>query len=528
MDPTSAKPLPSMYADDSVSSMSVGEIELRDDTGKDRSLGGGSHSRSRSRNSWSSDRSSVCRNERLLGENILIKEQVEQRIKWAQRGVGIFALVAVLFYVIGSATSDIILRTTTLVCSGCTVQCLCFFYYKNVSLIMLRRLMKEANVIIILILVLCNWAIDIGRPSSSLSPFNGMVYMLSTCAYVLFDAVIIKSRYMILALGILFVGLTIYNLYESTFGTWDIGVILLQYNIDGKDYTIMKRSTQRSIYLQILLFNLQGMYTMLTDTTMEMMMFATGHVFRKEVFQPSKCSRTTERRTKWAQRGICMFGLVGLILYIAGSATKTVVLELLSYTSAGCGVVCFGVLYYRNISIIMFKRLLKELNVIMILILALCNWAIDIGRPNDSLSSVTGFVFLLITYTYVLFDAVVFKSRYMVLSIGLLCLALLIYEMYVRIFGDKELDFILLQYNIDGKKYTIMKRSTKLSIFMQILLFSVQGMYIMLVDKGMSMMMFATGNIYRRTGTSSTKMKDTNFVIKKTLEIDGRGGNAMV
>ena len=48
----------------------------------------------------------------------------------------------------------------------------------------------------------------------------------------------------------------------------------------------------------------------------------------------------------------------------------------------GCLVfLCFVVLLYKNISFVMMKRLFKEPNVIIIMVLSLCNWAIEMGRP---------------------------------------------------------------------------------------------------------------------------------------------------
>ena len=45
-----------------------------------------------------------------------------------------------------------------------------------------------------------------------------------------------------------------------------------------------------------------------------------------------------------------------------------------------------------------------------------------------------------------------------------------------------------------------MKRSTQRSIFLQVLLFSANGIYTTFVDKTMKLMLFATGNIYKSTG----------------------------
>ena len=49
---------------------------------------------------------------------------------------------------------------------------------------------------------------------------------------------------------------------------------------------------------------------------------------------------------------------------------------------------------------------------------------------------------------------------------------------------------------------------TPASIFLQIFLFSIHGLWTMIKDKKMEKMMFATGNIYRETGTASKYIED--------------------
>merc|ERR1712159_326673 len=203
---------------------------------------------------------------------------------------------------------------------------------------MMKRLFKEPNVIIIMVLSLCNLAIDIGRPLDSFSPVNGFVYMLVVNCFVLLDAVIIKSRYLIICVGILFVALNVYNVYANTLGDSNNGIVLVKYSIQGKSYTIMKRSTQRSIFLQVLLFSANGIYTTVVDKTMKLMVFATGNIYKStgSGFEHSDRSNNdqiatskrpskmilgkktfidagTEWRVKWSQRGIGTFCFLGIL-----------------------------------------------------------------------------------------------------------------------------------------------------------------------------------------------------------------------
>ena len=62
------------------------------------------------------------------------------------------------------STSNNIFQIIAIVCAGITLHCFIVLLYKNISFVMMKRLFKEPNVIIIMVLSLCNWAIDIGRP----------------------------------------------------------------------------------------------------------------------------------------------------------------------------------------------------------------------------------------------------------------------------------------------------------------------------------------------------------------------------
>ena len=239
-----------------------------------------SSSRSRDTQSNRSRRQSIF----LYGKETFLDAAAEKRILWAQRGIGVFSFFALFFYIITNfakgRSSRNIIRTLTTLFGSFALACAGCLYYKNISFVLIKRLLKEPNVVILLVLTLCNWAIDIGKPAIAFSPVMGFMYVLVTCAFVFFDAVIIKSRYMVLGVGVLFFISNVYLLYSSTLGKSNIGTVLLKYTFDGTEHTIMKRSTKRSIYLQILLFSANGIYTMFKDKSMKLMLFATGHIYR--------------------------------------------------------------------------------------------------------------------------------------------------------------------------------------------------------------------------------------------------------
>ena len=114
----------------------------------------------------------------------MVDDATQLRIKWAQRGIAISGFFGLLFYVLGSIVQSDVLRNYLgrVRWHGCCF--LYIFYYNNISLVMIKRLLKEANVLMIALLSLCLWAIDIGVPDNSLSPVYGLVYVLIVNTFV--------------------------------------------------------------------------------------------------------------------------------------------------------------------------------------------------------------------------------------------------------------------------------------------------------------------------------------------------------
>ena len=71
-----------------------------------------------------------------------------------------------------------------------------------------------------------------------------------------------------------------------------------------------------------------------------------------------------------------------------------------------------------------------------------------------------------------------------------------------------------IKYSIHGTEYTFMKRSTQRSIYIQVMLFSMNGIYTLFKDRKQELMIFAKGNIYRETGTASKEVEQKSFVRK--------------
>ena len=210
----------------------------------------------------------------LFGQEIHIDNILKWRVKWGQRGTGTFGLIGLICFIAKQRIPTAVFGTLTLMCCG-------ILYYKNVSLVIAKRLARETYVVMFLVLALCNWIIDIALPSDPLAPLNGFFYVLIVSTFVFVDAVKVKSRIFMIAIGIIFVSANINNVYNHVFGDSHKGVVLLKYSMHGNEYTFMKRSTKRSIYIQIMLFGMKGIYTIFKDRQQELMIFATGHIYRE-------------------------------------------------------------------------------------------------------------------------------------------------------------------------------------------------------------------------------------------------------
>eukprot|EP00944_MAST-04C_sp_MAST-4C-sp1_P002423 g2423.t1 len=244
------------------------EVELKDRKTRDRKA---------SRNSWTdiyNETTALHKHKMLLGQEVEIDEWLEWRVKWSQRGVGLSGLLALICWVANQNIAAIVFDALILIFLG-------ILYYKNVSFVIAKRLLREINVVILLVLGLCNWSIDVARPHNALSPIFGFLYLLVVSLFVFVDAVKVKSRVFVIVIGIIFVFLNINNIYGNIFADWDQGVILFTYAIQENEYTFMKRSVKRSIFIQIVLFSMTGIYILFKDRKQELMIFATGNIYRE-------------------------------------------------------------------------------------------------------------------------------------------------------------------------------------------------------------------------------------------------------
>ena len=122
----------------------------------------------------------------LLGEDIIIDDWLDWRLKWAQRGTTFFSFCGLLCFVLSGYNPGVILLAT-IVFAAITLVFFGLFYFKNCSFPVFMRILKEPNVIVIVILAICNLLIEIFLPNNSFSWILGLLYGLIVMAFVFMD-----------------------------------------------------------------------------------------------------------------------------------------------------------------------------------------------------------------------------------------------------------------------------------------------------------------------------------------------------
>ena len=217
----------------------------------------------------------------LFGQAFFVDESFRWRVKWGQRGAGFSSFLTFVCYLATfSSPKNTVLQALMVFFSVGILFSAITFYKDNIYFEVVKRLFQEARVWIIVVSVILILLIDILKPWNSFSWVFGLIYMVTTLNILLLDAVRKKNRWFVIYCGVIFTLINVLNIYDRIFGTVDAGVILVEYSIGGKKLNFMKRDVKRSMYLNIMLFSLGGIWIMLKDKKMDVMMFANGLIYR--------------------------------------------------------------------------------------------------------------------------------------------------------------------------------------------------------------------------------------------------------
>ena len=485
--------------------------------------------RTKSRNSWANIH---MQSVRLVGTTTVIDEDLLARVKYGTVALSILAILTCMCFV----TNSIFfygqlnaLNVLMYILVPLDFLVMCTVLYKNVSMAIARRLLKEPNVIFMILLAAINTAIEKGAP-------NGFIYMFGVLCFVFLDSVKIRERKLTFMIVTAFVLVNIWNIYSRYFRDTDVGVILGSLN---ENIVFRKRSIQRSIFIEVLSLAMNGIYVLYKDKECEMLMLCTGNIYRESGESTVSTQRTSRRRNtafilgeevyvdetsvkargKWAVRITNFLGVIAAVLYIIDRAIFGGNNVALGITMAVFVTLCLPAsiltVFYQNISWELLKRLLKEINVILILLSGLLNGIIDIVWPTSFSSPWLGAGVLFIVVYSILVETSKIKNRKMQLLTQTFFCIIVIYQILNYTVLPTSLGVVLFKY---GSDYVVYKRDIKRMLFIQIFLCSFYAWAVILKDKKTQLLVFATGNIYRDTGTCSKYVEDESFALRRRME----------
>ena len=233
-------------------------------------------------------RKSVPMRRRMTTEQRVGREGVQHRGKYGRIVCAVFISLSVFTTIVGKAlgTFDnpelneaqyyVFNVLTNIFLAGNSLG-ICIISHKNISKTVLKRVYKDFNVILIVALSITNFVIECVRPSSQLSPVFSFNFILLVISVFSFDAVEKKTRNFTLLLNFMFLAFVVIGLYDLAIGVLDVKTVLVDF---GYGRVFYKRSVKRAIYVEIFFLLADGMNVLIKDSKMELLMFASGPVYK--------------------------------------------------------------------------------------------------------------------------------------------------------------------------------------------------------------------------------------------------------
>ena len=483
----------------------------------------------------------------LIGKALDLNHDLKKRLYWGQRLTVIFSAVSELLYVLNYAVFEgtsvslniaVCITTPAIFCSTFVV------FYKNTSYQIIRKLLAQPDTLVLIFVAFAIFIIDCWVPENGYTPFFGFIYFLCVCVFILIDAIELKRRYFVLLFGSLyFTALTLWNIIDLYFVNPGTTVLFTYENVP-----VYKAHAQRTLFLQIFLSGLNALITIYSDKNMELMYFGLGHLFRetghhhREYHVISKThlhahhgdekmrrastvlvlgklhsiDRAFATRLARSQKVIPVCGLICIVLYCVddfalGGGNN--VIRVLTLVAFSVGSIALFTVFYKNISKTILKKLLKQPDVACMVFFALGIFVIDCYRPYSPSSPFFGLMYFVAVLLFILGDAVRIKERGFMIGFGAVFCLLNIYNLYSQMFYEQET--ILFTYG----DYTLYKANVKISCFTNIFLFSCSGIVTVVKDKNMRLLAFATGNLYKKTGTTSNEKRDFKYAASRKKEV---------
>jgi|TARA_B110000003_G_scaffold271971_1_gene307016 hypothetical protein len=218
-------------------------------------------------------------------------------------------------------------------------------------------------------------------------------------------------------------------------------------------------------------------------------------------------------RVKRGEKVGTMFAFLCFFFYVLNSlvfdANSLLFLVLLiGSTVAIC--VCAIMVCYKNLSWFAVKRLMWQLNCAVVFGAGMCIFAIECAVPRTRYTPINAFIYWLLCTLFICLDALKVKSRTFMITVAFIFIGTTLYAIFVRILSSTDEGVVL----FDASTFfgvVFYKRQLQRSFFVQTFTFSLSGLYTLFKDKDQKMLIFATGHIYRETGTSSMHVNGDDF-----------------
>lgn len=208
-------------------------------------------------------------------------------MKISETGMVISGVIAVFIFLVNNVffeSQNTTLNVMVMVCAAFVPLFGVGLYFKNFSTAVFCRLLRELNVIIIFLYTMFNLIIEAFGPSTDdrfESAVFGLLYFAAINVFTFMDTLKLKSRTLVLIVGVFGVlALNIINIVVRIFTARHSKIVLLKYNILHREFYFYRRSIQRSIFIQILTFSANGIWTLMKDKETKYLMFGTGYVNR--------------------------------------------------------------------------------------------------------------------------------------------------------------------------------------------------------------------------------------------------------
>ena len=458
---------------------------------------------------------------------------------------GAFATVVYMTNAIFYEGLNEVLHYLMYVSAFCMVCCYVALCWRNASFAVVSKLLKEVNVVVLICVGLANWSIDTMYPFNAASPIMGFVYFLCLMVMLSIDVVEKKSRRFMVITFTFFLAITGHNVYSNM--SANPPIVLADFNeylqaqttenrtganfsvpmanaingqvCDGRK--IYKHNTKRGLFTQVFALLIAGLITVAKDSNQAFFVFITAPAYKK-IDQLKWHNREVKldeikERVKNAEFFTAVIGTIVICSFIANDGPRRSTLLSVLYCTFGLIVVPVGFWFIgaKNANTRIATRvLIKEPNVIIVLLSALFNCALSWHNPRDFLVVVDAILYLFLLAFYFLLDTVIVKHRYFSVYYGATVMALTAYLLIRNSFGSTN--GCAVYTKLFGK--TVWKQSIKIALYIQIFIFLLQGTLTIFKDNEMTHYAFVTERAYRETGTSAEDQFSIKYQKRRRME----------